>query len=249
MPKLFPFSAEGGAMTRERTRAIRQVASLFITVGLGAVTVAACGGGSQQSAPSGTSSSSPPAAAMFDISHIDNVKNQFPPGFKTEPHAVKTLNQDDINNTGISALNQAQFDPPQCRAALIPPYAVPSVGTQAAGVSGSADQGEIFVMALQLPQPVPASQPVAGCDHVKMSGAPEVTGTAEPIPAPKIDGVTTAGVKLSPADKDDVPEYVFAAELGNQTSVVVMGSAADELNPQQLLSDLLVKSTAAVRGS
>jgi hypothetical protein len=244
-------------MTYPRRRATRQLASLLVAVGLGAVTVAACGN-SQQPKPTGSSSAQaqPPSsssasaapAAKYDISRVDNVKNDFPPGFKPDSRPEKTLDQDDIANSGIIPFTQAKFDPPQCRALLIPPYADPSVGTQAAGVSGDGDQGEIYVVAMQLPQPVPASPPPAGCDHVSLSGAPEVTGTAEPIPAPKIDGVTTTGSKLTPADQNADPEYMFTAALGDQTTVVVMGGAAEELNPQQLLSDLLVKATSAVRG-
>jgi hypothetical protein len=242
-------------MTCPRRRAAGQIASLLIAAGLGVVTVAACGN-SEQSKPTGASSAQaqlPPSssasaapAAKYDISRVDNVKSDFPPGFKPDPRPAKTLDQDDLNT--IIPYTQAKFDPPQCRALLIPPYADPSVGAQAAGVSGEGDQGQIFVIAMQLPQSIPASQPPAGCDHVSLSGAPEATGTAEPIPAPKIDGVTTTGAKLSPANDEDGPDYVFTAALGNQTSVVVMGSADEQLNPQQLLSDLLVKATSAVRG-
>ena len=244
-------------MTYPRRRAAGQIASLLVAVGLGAVTVAACGN-SEQPKPTGSSSAgaqpppsssaSPAPAATYDISRVENVKNDFPPGFKPDPRPEQTLSQQDISSSGVIPFTQAKFDPPQCRALLIPPYADPSVGTQAAGVSGEGDQGQIFVIAMQLPAPIPASQPPAGCDRVSLSGAPEATGTAEPIPAPKIDGVTTTGAKLTPADKADEPDYVFTAELGNQTSVVVMGSADEQLNPQQVLSDLLVKATLAVRG-
>lgn len=244
-------------MTYPRRRAAaRQIASLLVAVGLGAVTVAACGSSEQpkptgsssaQAQPPSSSSASPAPADEYDISRVDNVKNDFPQGFKTDSHPKSTLDQDAINKSGVIPYTQAKFDPPQCRALVIPPYADPSVGTAAAGIRGEADQGQIDVIAMQLPQPIPAGQPPAGCDHVSLSGAPELTGTAEPIPAPKIDGVTTTGVKLSPADDGD-PDYMFTAELGNQTSVVVLGGAAEDLNPQQLLSDLLVKATAAVRG-
>lgn len=244
-------------MTCPRRRAAGQIASLLVAVGLGAVIVAACGS-SEQPKPTGSSSAQaqPPSssagsaapAAKYDISRVENVKSDFPPGFKPDPRPEKTLDQDEIDSSGIIPFAKAKFDPPQCRALLIPPYADPSVGTQAAGVSGEGDQGQIFVIAMQLPQPIPASQPPAGCDQVSLSGAPEATGTAGPIPAPKIDGVTTTGAKLTPANNDDEPDYVFTAALGNQTSVVVMGSADDQLNPQQLLSDLLVKATSAVRG-
>jgi Domain of unknown function (DUF5642) len=243
-------------MTYPRRRAARQIAALLIAGGLGAVTVAACGN-SEQPKPTGSSSaqaqppssSSAPAAPadQYDISRVDNVKTDFPPGFKPDSQPVATLDQDDINKSSIIPYLQAKFDPPQCRAFVIPPYADPSVGTNAAGVSGDGDQGQIDVVAMQLPQPAPASQLPAGCNQVSLTGPPDTTGTAEPIPAPVIDGVFTTGIKLNHADNSD-PDYLFTAKLGNQTSVVVMGSTADELDPQQLLAELLVKATAAVRG-
>ena len=244
-------------MTYPRRPATRQIASALVAVGLGTLTVAGCGNSEQskptvsssaEAQPPSSSSASAAPAAKYDISRVDNVKNDFPPGFKADTRPEKTLDQDDITSSGIIPFTQAKFDPPQCRALVIPPYADPSVGTQAAGVSGEGDQGEIYVIAMQLPQPIPAGQPPAGCDQVSLSGAPEATGTAEPIPAPKIDGVTTTAIKLSPADDNAEPDFMFTAALGDQTSVVVMGSAAEQLNPEQVFSDLLVKATSAVRG-
>lgn len=230
---------------------------MVAAVGLGAGTLAACGG-SEQSAPSGSpsaqpqppSSSSAQAApsSKYDISRVDNLKDDFPLGFKADPHPAKTLDQQDIDSSGIMPFTQAQFDPPQCRALVIPPYVDPSVGTQAAGIRGQGDQGEIYIVAMQLTKPTPASPLPAGCDRVSMSGAPEATGTAEPVPAPKIDGATTTGVKLSPADETEDPDYEFTVALDDQTSIVVMGSTVAQLNPQQVMSDLLVKAASAVRG-
>jgi hypothetical protein len=233
----------------------RQIASVLASFGVG-VTLAACGH-SEQSKSAGSSSpqAQPPssltasaaASAAYDISRVDNVKNDFPSGFNADAHPAKTLNQQDIDSSGVIAFTKAQVDPAQCRSLIIPPYADPSVGTQAAGVQGLGDQGKIYVVALRLPQPVPASRPPAGCDHVSLSGSPQAAGTAESIPAPNIEGVTTTGVKLSPTDAED-PDYIFTAALNDQTSVVVMGSTDSQLNPQQLLSGLLVKATSAVRG-
>jgi hypothetical protein len=233
----------------------RQLASLLAAVGAGVV-LTACGhsepsksGGAsspQASAPSSSSAEAAPSAA-YDISRVDDVQNDFPPGFKADLHPAKTLDQQDIDHSGVSDVTKAKFDPPQCRSLVVPAYVAPSVGTQAAGLREAGDDGQIDVVALRLPQAVPASQPPAGCDRVSLSGSPDAEGTAEPIPAPHIDGVTTTGVKLSPTDGDD-PNYIFTAALNDQTSVVVMGSADTQLNPQQLLSDLLVKATSAVRG-
>ncbi|ORA36171.1 hypothetical protein BST20_15700 [Mycobacterium branderi] len=197
--------------------------------------------------PSATNVPAAAAPAAYDIGRVDNVKDDFPAGFAPQAEPPKALAQHDIDSSGITAFTKAQIDPPQCRAMVIPPNVEPSVGAQAAGVRGEGDQGNIYVVALRLPQPVPAGQAAAGCDRVTLSGDPQATGTAERIPAPHIDGLNTTGVKLS-ADASDDPDYIYTAALDDQTSVVVMGSTDTQLNPQQLLSDLLVKATSAVRG-
>jgi hypothetical protein len=239
-----------------KTRITRQIPWL-LTALAASVAIPACSHPAEH-APAGTSSAqsqpssatNAPAAAApaaYDIARVDNVKDDFPSGFAPQAEPSKTLAQHDIDSSGITAFTGAQIDPPQCRSMVIPPNVEPSVGAQAAGVRGEGDQGNIYVVALRLPQPVPAGQPPAGCDRVTLSGSPQAAGTAERVPAPQIDGVTTTGVKLS-VDASEDPDYVYTAALDDQTSVVVMGSMDTQLNPQQVLSDLLVKATAAVRG-
>lgn len=213
--------------------------------------LAACG---QVGRDQPQSSAAPPSPAVsaspaveYDISRIDTVSGGFPPGFTTESQPAKTLDQHDIDTSGVGAFTGAQVDPPQCRALIVPPYAEPSVGTDAAGVRAQGDQGSIYAVALRRPQPIPPEPPPAGCDRVTMSGDPKANGTAEAIQAPDIAGATTAAVRLSLSAEDD-PDYLFTAALDDHTTVVVMGSAAEDLNPPQLMSDLLVKSVAAVRG-
>lgn len=231
---------------------IRQIACLLAALGT-SVAISACSDSTEQSpaatsqAPSATTAPAAAAPAAYDIGRVDNVKNDFPAGFAPQAEPPKTLAQHDIESSGITAFTKAQIDPPQCRSMVIPPNVEPSVGAQAAGVRGEGDQGNIYVVALRLPQPVPAGQAAAGCDRVTLSGDPQATGTAERVPAPHIDGLTTTGVKLS-ADASDDPDYIYTAALDDQTSVVVMGSTDTQLNPPQLLSDLLVKATSAVRG-
>lgn len=233
-----------------------RIASIVGALGVG-VTLAACGH-SEQSKPTASSSAQPqpasstttsatPPPSPYDISRVDNVKSDFPEGFNPDARPPKTLNQQDIDSSGVIAFTKAKIDPPQCRALIIPPYADPTVGTQAAGVRGQGDDGQIYVVALRLPKPVPATPLPAGCDKVSMSGAPNASGTAEGVPAPSIDGVTTTGAKMTPNNGED-PDYIFTAALDSTTSIVVMGSTNEDLEPQQSLSDLLVKATAAVRG-
>ncbi|MBS9535418.1 DUF5642 family protein [Mycobacterium sp. M1] len=226
--------------------------SVSLALGAG-VFLAACGhaathdesGPSAAQSPS-SSAASTAAAGPYDIARVTTVENDFPQGFTVNTHQPKTLDQQDVDKSGVSTLTHATFDPPQCLAAILPPYADPSAGTRAAGIDAEGDHGSIDVVAFQSPTPIPVGQPPAGCDRVAISGSPEVAGTAEAIPAPRIEGATTTAMKLT-ADHED-PEYIFTAALDEHTSVVVRGGADADADPQQLMSDLLVKATAAVRG-
>lgn len=200
---------------------------------------------SPEGSPAAQPSSTLPAA--YDISRVDNVRVDFPPGFRVQAHPAKTLQQQDIDSSSLTAFTGADVDPPQCRPAVIPPYADPVVGTEAAGVRAEGGQGDIYVVALRSPQPTRVDSPPAGCDRMSLSGSPEATGTVERVPAPNLPGVVTTGVKMTGADPSDDPDYLYTAALDDQTTVVVMGSADEKLDPQQLLADLLVKATAAVR--
>lgn len=224
----------------------RMVARMIVVLGAGAALAgcddSAAGSGVPQSAAAA------PTATPYDISKIEAVKDDFPAGFTAEAHPVKTLEQGDIAGSGAAAFIDAGVDPPQCRSVVIPTYTDPKAGAQAAGVIGQGDQGNMYVIALRSPDPVAAEDVPAGCDRVTLSGSPEATGSVERIPAPDIAGVTTTGVKLIAEGSDDEPDYLYTAALDDRTSIVVMGSADQQLAPQQLMSDLLVNAVAAVRG-
>lgn len=215
-----------------------RLASALAALGVGA-TLAGCG----QAADPGRGSE-----PGYQIGRVDRVTDDFPAGFAVDAHPAKTLDQQDIDGSGITAFTGAAVDPPQCRSAVIPPYADPVVGTAAAGVHAEGDRGNIYVVALRSPAARPADQSPSGCDRVALSGSSEATGTAERIAAPEIGGVTTTGVKMNVGDPQGEPDYVYTAALDDRTSIVVMGSADAQLDPQRLMSDLLVKATAAVSG-
>lgn len=226
-----------------------------LVVGVGLVACAHAGGqkpaGSAelQSGSAGhRSAASPPARVAYDISAVDKVKDDFPSGFTVTAGRSKTLSQDDVERSGIQVLTQARLEPPQCLPAIIPPYADLVAGTKAAGVTATGDGGGVHVTALRLPRPVPvpAGQRIAGCERITIS-APSVSGVAERVPAPLIAGVSTSGVRLTERGQED-SNYIFAAALDEQTTVVVRGSVDAALGPQELMSDLLVKATTAVRG-
>lgn len=236
---------------RGRRAGARHGLMVVAALGVGA-TLAGCGQ-SAEPAPAGSAAPRPAGAAAqdaapYDISRVDAVKDDFPEGFTAQAHPAKTLGEQDIAGSGVAAFTDARVDPPQCRAAVIPRYADPTVGTQAAGVIAQGDQGNMYVVALRSPNPVAAEDLPAGCDRISLSGSPQATGTVERIPAPGIAGATTTGAKLTVEDPQEDPDYLYTAALDDRTSVVVMGSADAALDPQRLMSDLLVKAVAAVRG-
>lgn len=165
-------------------------------------------------APAGPVVSQPPAAepspAPYDISRVDAIKDDFPAGFTAQAHPAKTLGEQDIAGSAVAAFTDAQVDPPQCRSVVIPPYVDPKAGTEAAGVIGQGDQGNMYVVALRSPNPIAAGDDPAGCDRISLSGSPEATGTVERIPAPAIAGATTTGVKLSVEDPQEDPDYLYS---------------------------------------
>lgn len=224
--------------------------ALVAVLGVG-VTLAGCGH-SAESDPAGTAAPHPAAAEAaqnpYDISRVDAVKDDFPAGFTAEAHPAKTLGQQDIAGSGVLAFTEAQVDPPQCRSVVIPPYVEPTEGTEAAGVIAQGDQGNMYVVALQSPKPVAVGDDPAGCERISLSGSPQATGTVDRIAAPGIAGATTTGVKLAVDDPQEDPDYLYTAALDDRTSIIVMGSADAQLDPQRLMSDLLVKAVAAVRG-
>lgn len=183
----------------------------------------------------------------YDISRIASLKRNFPAGFTVESHPAKALHQQDIDSSDVHVFSTAEVDPPRCRSLLLPAYADPSVGSRAAAIRAENEQGSMYVIALVRPRPVPVTEPPADCDAVTVLGSPGVTGTANRIAAPKINGTTTTAVKLGFDDGSD-PDYIFTAALNDQTAVVVIGSTEPELGPEQMLSDLLVAAAAAVRG-
>lgn len=223
----------------------RAAVRVAVLLGAGAV-LAGCG----DSVAGSTAPQPAPAAAPagYDISKIDGIKDDFPAGFTAESHPAKTLEEADIAGSGVAGFIDAGVDPPQCRSVVIPPYADPKAGTQAAGVIGQGEQGNMYVIALRSPDPIAAEDAPAGCDRITLSGSPEATGSVERIPAPQISGVTTTGVRLSVDGPDEDPDYLYTAALDEHTSIVVMGSADEQLGPQQQMSDLLVKAVAALRG-
>lgn len=202
-----------------------------------------------------------PAPITADISRIDQVHNDFPPGFTVKTGLAKTLNEHDIQRAGIHVLTEATLDPPHCLPAMIPPYADLTPGTEAAGVTANGELGGVHVTALRLPHPVPAGRPPDGCDSIRIT-SPNLTATAHRIAVPDLNGVPTTGFELIENRKEDDyiftdrtdhiipadPDYLLTAAVDDRTVVVIKGAVDTSLHPQQLFSDLLVKAVTAIRG-
>lgn len=223
----------------------RQTVSLLTAVGIG-VGVAAC---AQSTAQDVSSAPVAPAASPvgYDISNIDALAGEFPAGFTVQAGLAKTLSSADVQRAGTHVLTEAQLSPAHCLPMIIPTYAHPTVGTQAAGLTASGEQGGVQVTALSLPEAVPAAESPAGCERVTVSG--DTSGVAERVPAPAIDGVVTTAVKLIEDGQQEAAHYIYTAALSDRTVVVVRSGLDAAANPQQFLSGLLVKAVSAVKGS
>ncbi|TXI63201.1 MAG: hypothetical protein E6Q55_10120 [Mycolicibacterium mageritense] len=68
------------------------------------------------------------------------------------------------------------------------------------------------------------------------------------MPAPKIDGATTAAVRVEQDGAPEVADYVYYAIDGDQTFVSVHARVDVSSGSQEMYVDLLVKSVATVRG-
>jgi hypothetical protein len=141
-------------------RSVARVAvGLLVVTALG---LSGCtSGGQPHSSSSGTSSTKARPAAVptnppgeYDISRIDQLANQFPPGYSVTPIPRRTLTQEEADNFGDAFKKFGMtFDPPQCNAALKSVHVV--AGSQLQGLNATGPQ-DIAVIAAQSPQPKPS---------------------------------------------------------------------------------------------
>lgn len=197
--------------------------------------------------PASSTPPMPTTSGEYDISRIDRLRHSFPDGFTVESHPPKVLDQQDIEVSYLHALSTAELLPAQCRSLLLPAYAAPSAGGRAATLHALGDRSALYVIALNSARPIPAEPAPPDCDQVSVIGSAAVSGTAERVAAPQIAGVVTTGARLRIDGDEADPDYIFTAAPDDRTCIVVLGSAVEELKPQQLLANLLVQAMAAVR--
>ena len=216
------------------------------------VIVVVNGSRSSTSSHGGTQSAPAEPPGGYDISRIAALANDFPPGYTVTPIPRTVLTQkmvDDAN--GFVGAGKPLFDPPQCamqhRGNLVEGAVMQGVTAHGpTGLPGRALPQFVMVLATHTEQPIHASKPAPGCDHVSvtMDGA---NGTDERVSGPTITGVPTEGVKThwvsAPITGQPEDTYIYIALLSNKTLIQVTGK-----NDPQLLQDLLVKAVSAIRG-
>jgi hypothetical protein len=233
------------------SRAVKLVVPLPTAV-LISVLSGACGDDQKASTNAGSTSAaasaSPPTSTearqdSHDISRIHSLEKSFPPGYTVKRDPSTTMTKEEAEFFGVFSSN-VTFDPPNCKKSAAP---LPAVGATTEGLTAEEGEQTIGVGGLQFSEPAPFTPAPAGCDHVTFS-ASGVKGTADRLPAPAIEGVTTVGTKnhieITVGGNLNVTDAViYYAQLSDQTAVIVVGTT-----DSQLLKDLLVKGVNAVRG-
>ncbi|MCC9181831.1 DUF5642 family protein [Mycolicibacterium mageritense] len=185
-----------------------------------------------------------------DISRLADIKDDLPSGYNSQwfPSSVlneqQAANADDVASVGMLVT----VDPPAC-VALMKPVNV-AAGTESAALRAYGPQEEqISIGAMRSNRPLQADVPSAGCDRISFEGTDSrARGTVDRLPAPKIDGATTAAVRVEQDGAPEVADYVYYAIDGDQTFVSVHARVDVSSGSQEMYADLLVKSVAAVRG-
>jgi hypothetical protein len=139
-------------------------------------------------------------------------------------------------------------DPSKCRPLLKPVDG--QVGSDSMHIRGvEGDQTTISLGAVN-PVTVPAAIPSAGCERfaytVDQAEHP-MKGNVNQLEAPEIDGATTVALRYDVEGFPEV-EYSYAAILDGRVYVDVQARLAPDFQAEPVLSALLVKAVAAVRG-
>jgi Domain of unknown function (DUF5642) len=220
---------------------------LRVAVGLLVVTTLGLSGCASNGQPA-AGPTNPPGG--YDISRIDQLANQFPPGYSVTPIPPTTLTQEQADEFG-DMIKKFGFtvDPPQCSAALKSLQLVG--GTKLQGLSAKGPQ-DIAVVAAQAPQPIPSPPTGDSCSHIAFTSNVG-HGTADRVPGPAISGVTTVGVKMHiditvSGSSTTMDQQMYIAALGDRTAVTVTGQSVTGQSDAQPLEALLVKAVTAVRG-
>ncbi|MDQ2636626.1 MAG: DUF5642 family protein [Actinomycetota bacterium] len=204
---------------------------------------------SEPSVQTSASSAQQPAAEI-DLSRLNEIRGDFPPGFEPEGLSVpkrQTAQQAALVGNTVAYGRPFTVEPPHCRAMLEPVRG--QVGANKIGVGAEGPDRQVITVSVTDPVTVPAGLPSTGCERVAFHVRSDVrtVGTATPLTAPGIDGAATSAIKVA-IDGIDYVEYFYIAILDGRVFAQVRARVNPEFPAEPLLSGLLTKAVAAVRG-
>lgn len=202
-----------------------------------------------RSSPAQTAPASPPS---YDVSRIAELQDAFPPGFIAAPgddQPIKVSPQlVGIVGTAVSYGSPFTVDPPRCRPLLKPVDA--RTGADTLHIRGDGPEKRSISVGAYAPVTVPTEIPSAGCDRFTYDVDEEdypLNGSVERLTAPVIDGAVTNAVRFDVTGYPNV-EYAYTAILDGRVYVDVQARLAPEFQAEPVLTELLLKAVAAVRG-
>ncbi|MGV0716260.1 DUF5642 family protein [Mycolicibacterium sp. XJ662] len=189
-------------------------------------------------------------AADIDLSRLNEIRGDFPPGFEPEGLSVperQTAQQAALVGDTMGYGRPFTVEPPHCRALLEPVRG--QVGANKIGVGAEGPDRQVITVSVTDPVTVPAGLPSTGCERVafEVESGVHTVGTATPLTAPGIDGAATSAIKVA-TDGFQYTEYFYVAILDSRVFAQVRARVNPEFPTEPVLPDLLVKAVAAVRG-
>jgi Domain of unknown function (DUF5642) len=202
--------------------------------------LAACGSGGSQSA---------------DIAKVSDLKASFGPDFKVTE--VPRTGIDPRLLAGQKLPDGLTFDPSECAKFATGQLVPPGTKGNMSAVSAEGQGNRFVVIAVETNEPVPVTDPGAGCKKVIFSGG-AVRGSVESVDAPKVDGAQTLGVhRILQTVINGQPRtgevYNYSAHFGvyqvivSANPLVVPDEPVAPVNTQRA-GELLVAGVKAIRG-
>jgi hypothetical protein len=233
---------------------VRRGAAL-LTVISAAVALVSCStettGSATSAVASTAASTSVSAAPGFDVSRLNQLSADFPPGFVAGPPSVPLkIGQQVLPSVGAVATYGEPFtvDPAKCRPLLKPVDG--QLGSDSMHIRGVESDQTTISLGAENPVTVPAEIPSAGCERFAYTvdeAEHHMRGTVERLEAPEIEGAMTIALRYDVEGFPNV-EYSYAAILDGRVYVDVQARLAPDFQAEPVLSALLVRAVAAVRG-
>jgi Domain of unknown function (DUF5642) len=224
---------------------MRAVRGRLALLAVGCVVLAGCS--------STTTSSEPPAttgavadAKPLDLSRLSQFNRLLPPDFVSDAAHVTETKPEYVDSVGDLLILGKPFavDPPQCKSILKP------VGGQAnapsIGMRGVGPDKQAIAVSADDPVIVTSELSVSGCERMTLK-VDNHTATIERIEAPAIDGASVITLKVTYQEARTV-DYSYAAVVDGHAFVLVQGRLNPAYPAQHVLSDLLAKAVAILRG-